>query len=33
MPWSPGFVLGLPTRARFIKIVQVAMEHDPFDAM
>ena len=33
MLWSPGFVLSLPTRDDFLKIVQVTMKHDPFAAM
>ena len=28
--WSPGFVLGLPPRDVFSKIIQVTMKHDPF---
>ena len=30
--WSPHFVLGLPPRDGFLKIVQVTMKHDSFDA-
>ena len=33
MPWSPRFVLGLPPRVKFLKIVQVTMKHDPLDAV
>ena len=33
MPWSLGFVLGLPLKSDFLKIIQVTMKHDPFDAM
>ena len=34
MPWSPGFYVK-PTSKKliFLKIVQVTMKHDPFDAM
>ena len=28
MPWSPGFVLGVPTGGGFENIVQVAMKRD-----
>jgi hypothetical protein len=31
--WSPGFVLGLPLQVVVLKIVEVTMKHDPFDAM
>jgi hypothetical protein len=30
MAWSPGFVLGLPPKGGFRKIVQATMKHDPF---
>ena len=33
VPWSFGVVLGLSPRGGFLKIVQVTMKHDPFDAM
>ena len=30
VPWSPGFVLSLPPRGGFKKIVPVTMKYDPF---
>ena len=30
---SPSFVLGLTPGDGFLKIIQVVMKHDPFDAM
>ena len=34
VPWSHGFVVGLPPSLRwFLKIIQVTMKLDPFDAM
>ena len=32
-PWSPGFVLSLPLKDGFLKIIQVTIKHDPIDAM
>jgi hypothetical protein len=33
VPWSPSFVLRPTSKRWFLKVVQMTMKHDPFDAI